>query len=131
MAELTIRDGLIIVDLNDEWSADGCAPAEKRDVIFASNIAQHTANALEKLATMCLIPNAKVTHHDHGPSLEVFCIIHNQKPLVQWKLGRWVKELILSPARAIALAKETRAAAVEVERRAKWLELREPRAFHA
>ena len=127
--ELTMDlSGRILVDLDDgEWSADGCLPAPKRDVVFAAKIAKHTANALEKLAGMSVARGQTVI--DRGPSVDVFCIISLGKPLVRWRLARWVKELFLSPMHAVELALRTRTAAVEAEEQCRWQEQREPEAF--
>jgi superfamily II helicase len=111
-------NGAVVVDFDDE---------SKRDVIFASEVARHTAKGLRRLAHLAIASGLSV--QNAGPTLEVVCILHNGKPLVQWALGRWVTELRLSPLRALALARDTDRAATEVERRAKWFELREPAAL--
>ena len=122
MAELSAANGYVIMDLDDEWSVDGCRHAERRDILFAAAAALHLANGLQMLASSLLAGPLD----DNGPSVEVFCVIDGRKPLVRWKLGRWERQLRLSPLRALALASMTRGAAEAAERRLKWLEERDP-----
>ena len=125
MAELRAENGYVVVDLDDgEWSADGCYPAEpRRDILFSVFSAQHLANGLEMLAASCTGRDIPV---DRAPSVKVGGALHRGKILVLWRLARWTRELWLTPARALALASETRRAALEAERRLTWTELREP-----
>ncbi len=129
MATIALENGIIIIDFDDgELSPDGTIPTEqRRDIIFSVESARHGARSLERLSVLTIA--TAIGTIDSGPTIEVFCVIHNHKPLVRWKLGRWVKQIILSPQRAVELAKETRNAAIEAEQQCKWLELLEPAVF--
>lgn len=116
--EITVSVGYVVIDTSEE---------SKRDILFAVSSARHGASALETAASRAVATGFTV--RDAAPGVDVFCVMDGGKPLVRWSLGRWTQRLYLSPARALALAQDTRAAAAEAERMARWRELREPAAL--
>jgi hypothetical protein len=115
MAEISRDGSRIILRLS---------PDARRDVLLAAATAEQAADELENLAGLAALAGEPPA--DRGPSVEVFAAMDRGKPLVRWVLGRPAPEVSMSPARAVALAGQTRLAAADASRRARWLELRDP-----
>jgi hypothetical protein len=115
MAEVRRDGGSLVLRLS---------PDARRDVLLAAATAEQAADELEKLAALAVLAGDPPA--DRGPAVDVFCALDRGRPLVRWVLGRPAAEVVLSPARAVALARRTRLAAADAGRKARWLELREP-----
>lgn len=123
MAELYCRSTYVVVALVEEndWG--------KEDLLLAAESARWMAANLERLALEAATATPYLSPTPREPSIKVECIVSSGKPLVRWIFGWRSRELYLTAPHAMSLARLTRLAAECAERKAKWLELREPAAL--